>query len=143
MDKLIDLEIVSPVSFVYQGKVKSVSAPGTNGGFQVLYNHAPFVSSLTIGKVKIVDENGNEKLYSISSGILEVSNNKASIIAESIEVTDEIDIERAKKSLERAIERMKSDDKGIDKDRARLSYERAKNRIKFSGKEIYFAFWCL
>lgn len=134
MDKLLELEIVSPVNFVFQGKVKSISAPGTSGGFQILYNHAPFVSSLTIGKVKIEKEDGSEKIYSISSGILEVSKNKVSVIAEAIEKVEEIDNERAERAMQRAIERLKSGDKGIDKERARLSYDRAKNRLKIVKK---------
>lgn len=134
MEKLLNLEIVSPVKFVFQGKVKSVSAPGISGGFQILYNHAPFVSSLSIGKVKLEKEDNSHELYTISSGILEVSKNKISIIAESIEKIEEIDAARAEQALQRAIDRLKSNDKGIDKERARLSYDRAKNRLKLVKK---------
>lgn len=135
MEKLLNLEIVSPVKFVFQGKVKSISAPGTSGGFQILFNHAPFVSSLTIGKIKIEKEDGTDEIFSISSGILEVSKNNVSVIAESIEQIYEIDLERAEKALQRAMERLKSNDKGIDKERARLSYDRAKNRLKLVKKD--------
>lgn len=134
MDKLIDLEIVSPVKSVFKGKVKSVSAPGVLGGFQVLYNHAPLVSTLGIGKVKLELENGGEDLYAISGGIFEVNDNKATILAEAIESKEEINLDRARASKERAEQILRMTDKDVNKEEARETLKKAENRLEIAGK---------
>jgi F-type H+-transporting ATPase subunit epsilon len=134
LDKLVDLEIVSPVKSVFKGQVKSVSAPGVLGGFQVLYNHAPLVSTLGIGKVKLVLENGSEDVYAISGGIFEVNNNKATILAEEIESKDEIDLDRARAAKERAEQILRMTDKDVNKEEARETLKKAQNRLEIAEK---------
>jgi F-type H+-transporting ATPase subunit epsilon len=135
LDNLLELEIVSPVKSVYKGMVKSVIAPGVMGEFQVLYNHAAMVSALQIGIMKLENEKGEITPYSTSGGILEVKDNKISILADTIESKDEIDIERAKSSLERAEKRLAEYDQNLDKMRAELSLMRAKNRLRLMSNE--------
>lgn len=130
MENLLELEIVSPAKSVYKGVVKSVIAPGTMGEFQVLYNHAAMVATLQIGILKIEDENGNLTPYCTSGGILEVKNNKISVLADTIESKEELDIERAKRSLERGEKRLSDKSEEIDRIRAELSIMRAKNRLR-------------
>ncbi|CUU04843.1 F-type H+-transporting ATPase subunit epsilon [Candidatus Thermokryptus mobilis] len=84
-DKLIQLEILTSEKVVYKGKVKSVTLPGVMGSFQVLYNHAPLVSLLEIGEVKIVDENGNKIYFVVSDGFAEVRNNVVTVLVDSAE----------------------------------------------------------
>jgi F-type H+-transporting ATPase subunit epsilon len=129
-DKLLELEIVSPVKSVYEGMVKYVTAPGVMGEFQVLYNHAAMVSVLEIGIMKIEDEGGTKKEFSTSGGILEVKSNKISVLADTIEAKEEIDAERAKKSLERGEKRLADKSAEIDRARAEASVARAKNRLR-------------
>jgi len=127
----INLEIVSPDRKVYSGEVKSVSAPGIEGGFQVLSNHAPYVTTLGIGKVKIESTDGSEIIFAISGGIFEVSKNKATILAESIESQEEINADKVKAALARAEELLK--DREISKDekeKAKLELEENKNKLK-------------
>ena len=84
MDKLFQLEIVTPEARVFSGEVKSVQVPGTMGSFQVLYNHAPIISTLGRGKVKLEKQNGEEVTYNTEDGVVEVMNNKAIILVEKI-----------------------------------------------------------
>lgn len=130
MEKLIDLEIVSPESIVYNGKIKNVSVPGIMGLFQILFNHAPMVSVFEIGKIKVVDAENNEISFATSGGILEVRNNKVIILADTCESKDKIDIERAKIALERAKSEFTKDNKDLTE--LRQAILRAKNRIKIS-----------
>jgi F-type H+-transporting ATPase subunit epsilon len=130
LDKLLDLEIVSSEKIAAKGKIESISAPGTVGEFQVLYNHAPLVSSLGVGLIRIVNEFGEKTSFSTSGGIFEVRDNKVTILAETIESKEEIDIERAKKSIKRAEDRLKSGEKGIDIRRAQYAIKRSLNRLK-------------
>lgn len=130
MDNLLELEIVSPVRSVFKGKIKSVIAPGSMGEFQVLYNHASMIATLQIGIMKLEDEQGILTPYSTSGGILEVKNNNISILADTIECKDEIDVDRAKRSLDRGERRLAENAENIDRARAELSVMRAKNRLR-------------
>ncbi len=78
------LEIVTPEASVFSGEVRSVSVPGTQGGFQVLHNHAPIISTLGKGRLKFVKANGEEVEYSLEDGVIEVLNNKAIVLAEKL-----------------------------------------------------------
>lgn len=130
-----NLEIVSPVKLVYSGEVKSVSIPGTSGSFQVLQNHAPFISTFTVGKIKI--EKDTEVLeFSTGGGVFEVKDNKAVVLAESIETKEEINVARANQSKLRAEEILKMIEiTEEEKDEAKLALQRAVNRIKFKEKK--------
>jgi len=81
-DKLLDIEIVTPEKTIFAGKGQSITLPGTKAPFQVLFNHAPIVSSLEQGKIKIVDEDGKTILYFTSDGFTEVSKNVVSVVVE-------------------------------------------------------------
>jgi len=130
--KEIFVEIITPSKSAYKGKIKSIKIPGTLGNFQVLFNHAPLISTFEIGQIKIEDVNGIETEYTTSGGTVEVNENKILVLADSLETSVEIDIERAKRSYERAKERLASYNKGdIDIMRAELSLQRAINRMKF------------
>ncbi len=131
--KEFDLEIVTPKRTIYSAKVESFSAPGVLGGFQVLYNHAPLLSILKIGEVKVEDAEGNVRRYATSGGFVEVRRNKVVMLAETAERSDEIDIDRAKASATRAQKRITERQSGVDVERARVSLLRALNRLKVSG----------
>jgi len=132
-EKIINLEIITPMRVVFKGEVTSFSAPGEMGGFQVLYNHAPLLSSLKIGGVKIKKTGGSESHYAISGGFVKVRENHILLLAETAERLDEIDIERAKASRDRAKKRMAERKPDIDFKRARLAFYRAINRLKIAG----------
>jgi len=133
--KEFDLEIVTPKRVVFNAQVNSFSAPGVMGGFQVLHSHAPLLSNLTIGEVKVIDAEGKETHYATSGGFVEVRNNKVVMLADTAERSDEIDVERAKASVARARERISARQDGVDIERARVSLLRALNRLKVSGSQ--------
>jgi F-type H+-transporting ATPase subunit epsilon len=135
--KELFLEVVTPSKTAYSGDIKSVSVPGTLGNFQVLYNHAPILSSMEIGIVKIVDDEGKEFEYSTSGGTIEVLNNKVLLLAESFESPDEIDARRAEEAEQRAKELLSRKNKAdIDLDRAELALHRSINRLKLKKKYL-------
>jgi F-type H+-transporting ATPase subunit epsilon len=79
----MNLQIITPESKIYEGMVKLVQVPGSKGSFQVLKNHAPIISTLARGEVKIIDEKDHTKLFPIGGGVIEVKNNEIIILAES------------------------------------------------------------
>lgn len=77
------LEIITPDKKVYAGKVNVVQIPGSKGLFEVLEYHAPIISTLEKGRVKIVEGN-TESFFHIQGGVIEVKDNHVVILAESI-----------------------------------------------------------
>jgi len=78
------IEIVTPDKKIFDGEIKSVRVPGKKGSFQVLKDHAPIVSTLDSGEVRMVDQNNNEVNYEISGGVIEVKANKIILLADSV-----------------------------------------------------------
>mgnify|MGYP000582289803 FL=1 len=76
------LEIITPDKKIYSGEVKSVKLPGSAGSFGVLKNHAPLISSLKKGNVKVVDEQKQSLSFPIKGGVVEVLKNKIIVLAE-------------------------------------------------------------
>jgi F-type H+-transporting ATPase subunit epsilon len=132
-DKTFHLEIVTPKRIVFKGEATSFSAPGVNGGFQVLHSHAPLLASVKIGKVKIIETSGTESHYAISGGFVEVRENNVILLAETAERTDEIDVERVKAARDRAVKRLAEKYPDTDIERAKLALYRALNRLKIAG----------
>ena len=134
MDKNFQLDIVTPSKTVYTGNVQSFTAPGVVGSFQVLFNHAPLLSSIGIGEVKVVEGNGTKFSLATSGGFVEVKSNKVILLAETAERSNEIDVARAEISKTRAEERLAKKEKSIDIDRAQVALYRALNRLKIASK---------
>ena len=67
---------------MFNGEVNSVKFPGTNGEFEILNNHAPIVSTLCAGKIRVIDINKNIEKFDIKGGVIEMQNNKIIVLAE-------------------------------------------------------------
>jgi F-type H+-transporting ATPase subunit epsilon len=127
------LEVITPQKVAFSGKVKSVSIPGTKGSFQVLFNHAPLMSTFEIGKIKIEIEEGKYLFFATSGGTVEVNQNKVLILAETFESPDKINLDRAKEAMDRAQKRILTKQE-VDIQRAEGAMARAKNRIDIATK---------
>lgn len=77
----MNLEIITPDTTIYEGEAELVQLPGIDGSFEILNNHAPLISALDKGKIKI-KRNGKEEFFEINGGVIEVLNNKVLILAE-------------------------------------------------------------
>jgi F-type H+-transporting ATPase subunit epsilon len=75
------LDIITPDKKIYSGEVTSVSVPGTGGRFQILDNHAPIISSLMGGKIKVEDSEGTKE-FDVKGGVVENLKNNVIILAE-------------------------------------------------------------
>lgn len=128
------LEIITPAKIVYKGNIESVTIPGTVGNFQVLKNHAPLISVFEIGLVKVKENETSTLYFATGGGTIEVLNNNVLVLADSLEVVEDIDVERAKTARDRALERLSKKDEITDFDRARAALARALNRLSLVEK---------
>ncbi len=78
------IEIITPDKKIFAGEIKSVRVPGKKGSFQVLKDHAPIISTLDSGPVRMVDQEDKEIIYEITGGVIEVKANKIIILADSV-----------------------------------------------------------
>ncbi len=76
------LEIIAPDHQLYSGEVDLVQVPGSKGSFQILRNHAPIISTLDQGQIKIVDQKGAITFFEVDGGVIEAKNNKIIVLAE-------------------------------------------------------------
>lgn len=130
---MFKLSIVTPEKVFLETDVQSLIVPGTEGYLGVLSNHAPLITALRPGKIEYRDQVGKTGFLAVTAGFLEVSNNEATLLADAVEETAEIDLERAKAARDRAWENLKkagAGDASIDVPRARAALERAQNRIR-------------
>jgi F-type H+-transporting ATPase subunit epsilon len=79
------LEILTPERKIFSGDVYGVQLPGISGLFEVLDKHAPMVSALKGGKLKILTDKSTAVIYNIQSGFAEILNNKATVLVEGAE----------------------------------------------------------
>ncbi len=78
----MNLEILTPDKKIFSGDVYGVQLPGIDGMFEVLEKHAPLVSALKAGKLKILKDKNITSLYTIHSGFVEVLNNRTTVLVE-------------------------------------------------------------
>lgn len=77
------LEIIKPDSQLFAGdNITLVQLPGLDGSFEILTNHAPMISALKAGRIKVIDKEKQTLFFEIGGGIVEVLNNKVLVLAE-------------------------------------------------------------
>ena len=129
-DTPFTFRLVTPQRLLLEAPIVSLEAPGSEGYLGVLAHHAPLITPLRPGRLDVRDPAGVESSYAVSGGFLEVSANRATVLADTAERVDEIDRARAEASLKRAEARLGADaPRGTDRARAQRSLERAKNRL--------------
>jgi len=78
------LDILTPEKTIFTGEISLVKVPGSNGSFEIMESHAPIISSLSKGELKINTKDEKVILYNIDGGVIEVNNNKVIILVEKI-----------------------------------------------------------
>jgi F-type H+-transporting ATPase subunit epsilon len=123
------VDIVSPSGRVFNGEATRVKAPGVEGSFEVLKNHAPMIAAIEVGTIVVTGVDGNPITIATSGGFVEVQNNTVSVVAETAELASEIDVERAKAAEQRAVEALANADPQV-KATMEAALERARNRVR-------------
>jgi len=129
MPDTFQLEIVTPEKLVVKEAVDEAQIPGLEGYLGVLPGHAPLITELGVGIITY-RAGGTTKTLSVAWGFAEVLQDKVTILAETVERPDEIDVARAQQAKERAEQLLKSNDPELDYDRAQDDLQRAETRLK-------------
>ena len=129
----LQLEIVTPVRAVLSEAVDELVLPGSEGYLGVRPGHAPLLTLLKVGSISI-RKGKEQRLLAVSWGFVEVLPEKVAILAETAELAEEIDVERAKRAKERAETRLKSPAPDVDFRRAEMALEKALIRIQVASK---------
>jgi F-type H+-transporting ATPase subunit epsilon len=137
MADTFQLEIVTPEKKVVDTAAEEVQIPGKNGYLGVLPGHAPLITELAVGEITYRENTGSsgkEQRLAVAWGFAEVLQNKVTILAETAERPNEIDVERARKSKERAEQRLSSGDTAVDVERALDALQRAEARLDVASR---------
>ena len=131
----IRLEVVTPEKQVVNDLAQIVMAPGSMGEFGVLSGHTPFMTSLNTGAIRYRDESGKDQYVFVSGGFAEALPDKVTVLAESAERMEDIDVDRAKEAVARAEKRLSEDraKEKVDIARAKAALDRALVRIRIAG----------
>jgi F-type H+-transporting ATPase subunit epsilon len=131
----IHLEVVTPEKIVVSEEAQIVASPGSEGEFGVLNGHTPFLTTLKTGMIRYTDTSEKEHFVFVSGGFAEALPDKVTVLAESAEVSTDIDINRAKDALARAEKRLAEERtrEDIDFKRAKAALDRASFRIRIAG----------
>ena len=133
MAEVLQLEIVTPERLVVQDTVMELQIPGKNGYLGILPGHAPLISELSVGEISY-RLNGITHYLAVAWGFAEVLPTKVTILAETAERAQEIDVERARRAKERAEQLLHSSDPNTDFDRALEALKHAEVRLDVAGK---------
>ncbi|KIH77835.1 ATP synthase F1 subcomplex epsilon subunit [Geoalkalibacter ferrihydriticus] len=135
MAEKLKLDLVTPYRLVLSEEVDEITAPGLMGEFGILPAHTPLLTTLQIGEFSY--RKGNELFHvAVNWGFVEVENDRVTVLVETAEPADEIDLERAKAALgraEEALKKLSAEEKDFLIMKSAL--DRALVRIKVAGRE--------
>lgn len=130
----MQLEIVTPERLAYSDTVDSVQLPGSEGELGVLPHHAPLISTLGVGELRI-RKGGSEESFAIVGGFLQVRPDKVVVMAETADMASEIDLERAQEARREAEKALESGyHEGADLAAARAALQQALLRIRVAER---------
>jgi F-type H+-transporting ATPase subunit epsilon len=130
----IQLVIVTPGRQILKETVAELTVPGADGYLGVLPGHAPLITELGVGELTYRTTGGQTGLLAVIRGFAEVLPDRVSVLAETAEFAEDIDLARAEAALKRAQERIARGGENIDWDRATLALARALVRIQVVSK---------
>lgn len=100
MPMSVHADIVSWNKSIYSGLVQILVAPGTEGELGIQYGHAPLLTKLEPGVIRLVEQNGDEKIFYTNGGILEVQSTLISVLSDEVARVEDLDEESAKKAMQ-------------------------------------------
>ena|ERR1043166_5188065 len=135
-EKIYPLEILTLQKLFLRQEVRFVIAPGQEGVFEILANHAPFVFALQPGPLRLRTPDGQDQYVAVGTGFLVVQKDRTTVLTRSAERPEEIDVERARRAKERAEQRLQQPAPDMDMSRAQAALQRALARLKVADYAV-------
>jgi F-type H+-transporting ATPase subunit epsilon len=130
----LTLQIITPEGAVLKDQAaEAVVIPSSEGSMGILNNHAPMVTALKVGVLRY-KQGGAFKRVAVSGGFLELSHNRITVLADTAETGESIDVLRAQEARKRAEARLRDRAANLDRARAEAALQRAVTRLKAAGK---------
>lgn len=126
----IHVNIVSAEQSIFDGAAAMVFAPAEMGEVGILPQHAPLLTRLRAGQVRVRDERGEEQKFFVTGGLLEVQPDEVSVLADTLMRARELDASAAKEAKERAEAMLAGDHAEIDPDKARAELMQAEAQLR-------------
>jgi F-type H+-transporting ATPase subunit epsilon len=133
MADTLELEIVTPDKLLLRSPVEGVQIPGKNGELGILPGHAPLITELTIGEISY-RQGANTHYIAVAWGFAEVLPNKVTILADTAERAEEIDVKRAQEAKARAEEALKRAAADLDFQATLYALHRAEVRLQVAAR---------
>lgn len=134
MYDLFYLKIIATNRLFYKGKAKAIIVPALDGEKEVLAHHENMVIAITIGEMRFQKEDGTWVDTAVGSGFVQIINNRVTLLADSVETPEEIDVRRASEAKERAQEKLRQKQSIQEYHRTQAALARAMSRLKLYGK---------
>ncbi|MBM3456925.1 MAG: F0F1 ATP synthase subunit epsilon [Armatimonadetes bacterium] len=128
------VDVVTPERVVLSEPATALVAPGSRGSFGVWSHHAPFMSELTPGELRITVEAGPELKMAVTGGFVQIFENKVTILADAAEKAEEIDAGRAREALVRAQDELRAAQDAMTRLAAEEAAARARARLRVAGE---------
>jgi F-type H+-transporting ATPase subunit epsilon len=126
----LNVEVVSPERVLYSGEADMVVCRTTDGEIAFLPGHAQFLGALGIGVVRSLLPDHGEQAIAVHGGFVEVANDRVIVLSDVAELADQIDVERARRAMQRAEERLAANP---DDEEAQAALLRARTRLEVAG----------
>lgn len=134
MDNTFGLEIYASDKLFYSGRARSLVIPVEDGQKAFLAHHANTISAIVPGEMRYQDLEGNWTTVAVSSGFVEMINNRAKLFCLTVERPEEIDVRRAQEALERAEEQLRQKQSIQEYHRNQMALARAMTRLRVTKK---------
>ncbi len=134
MPSTYHLKIVTPERTIFDGPVSYIIVRSTEGEIGILAHHMQLITPLIPHIITVYPENAKTEQFTIGGGFLEVGDTSTVVLADSAERASEIDVARAEKARQRALELIGKQEPNIDLLRAKRALARAENRLKLAGR---------
>lgn len=135
MDNVFYLEILATDHPFYSGKCENLVFPTIDGLVGILPNHEPMITIVSAGEIKFMVD-GKWRYCAVSDGYFEIKNNKVYILADTVELPEEIDVKRAEAAKRRAEERLKQKESLMEFYHTQAALNKAMNRLKVSSRHF-------
>lgn len=135
MTDTFGLEIYASNKLVYAGRAKKMVIPAVDGEQALLAHHANIVAAVVPGELRFDNEDGEQSIFAVSNGFVEMINNRAKLFCLTVERPEEIDIRRAQEARERAEEQLRQKQSIQEYHMNQMALARAMTRLRVTKKQ--------